>query len=581
MLRLHDLGLILGLYSAKLSVSFASLLCAPRSGRLSCPKRTIARCFVFLLMPGFSSAIARADFTKTITVQPGVQTDAVTTWYYSNCTTSLGVGSYSINIAPAHGSLAFADVSGPIPGCPSGSPSLPAVAAYYTWTDTTPGATSDYFQLYYELNGQVAEVIDVTVLLAQPPPPLTITTSSLPDATTHIPYTASLEANGGEGAITWSVQSGSTLPAGFMLSPSGVLTSTGTPPAPASLYIFTVVATDSAGASAQQILSLTVLGEGPAVQKKPVTSTSWYVNARRRNEHDPALYAWALRSGFAAAQHDVALGAQNSLVILDFGQPSIVDGGPGVIGFRNPAFRPLTLAVVQQAVQDFALGYYGGTGFDRSVQLRLVVGTNNFGHSVDSAHGLAWMQMIQAIGTWLDSSGVGTQVSVRGGIDIETQYSTPDVGRSWVDGYSSSLVFPYFLYDYGDAGGCPWSSAQATTCGTRGWSQDDVAYVSWEAPLSYPLPEIYVPALPGIPYGKQAQEWQQLSLYSYLNYEEGHMFILGPLSQYQACHPIFRPGCAGADNTPDTAWSLMWGALNSDFRTSQGMIWSTDIKWRY
>src|SRR5271155_705097 len=122
-----------------------------------------SRWSMLLLTIGMLSGIAHADFAKTIQVVPNVPVNAVTTWYYSNCTTSLGVGSYAINVAPKHGTLSFTTVSGPLPGCPAGSPSLPAAQADYTWTDTASGATSDYFQLYFELGGTVAEVIDVTV----------------------------------------------------------------------------------------------------------------------------------------------------------------------------------------------------------------------------------------------------------------------------------------------------------------------------------------------------------------------------------------------------------------------------------
>jgi len=115
------------------------------------------------------SSVAHAQFTKTIEVVPNVQVNAVTTWYYLNCDTSLGLGSYTVNVAPSHGTLAFGDISAVVPGCPAGSPPLPAAVAYYTWTDTTSGATSDYFQLYFMLNGQIAEVIDITVLLETNP----------------------------------------------------------------------------------------------------------------------------------------------------------------------------------------------------------------------------------------------------------------------------------------------------------------------------------------------------------------------------------------------------------------------------
>ncbi len=122
---------------------------------------------IALLFSLFCSS-AVAQFSKTITVTPGVQTIAVTTWYYANCTTSLGVGSFSVSVAPTHGTVAFADVSGPLPGCPSGSPSLPAVQALYTWTDSSTADTSDYFQLIYTVDGQ-QQVDDINVTLAAPP----------------------------------------------------------------------------------------------------------------------------------------------------------------------------------------------------------------------------------------------------------------------------------------------------------------------------------------------------------------------------------------------------------------------------
>jgi hypothetical protein len=143
-------------------------------------------------MLGLLAGVARADFTKTIQVQPGVQVQAVATWDYANCNTILGVGSYTVHVAPSHGTLSFAQANGVIPGCPAGSPSLPAALAYYTWTSGNAGATSDYFQLYYILNGQVAEVVDVTVTLAGSPADVykvnyfSNNVGSAPDATVRI-----------------------------------------------------------------------------------------------------------------------------------------------------------------------------------------------------------------------------------------------------------------------------------------------------------------------------------------------------------------------------------------------------------
>lgn len=113
------------------------------------------------LLPNIATAIS-----KTITVNPKVPVQAVTTWYYASCTASAGIGSYSIITAPIHGTVSYGQVSGPLPGCPAGSPALPAIAAFYDWTDTTikPPA-SDFFSLLYQAPDGETEVEDVTVEL--------------------------------------------------------------------------------------------------------------------------------------------------------------------------------------------------------------------------------------------------------------------------------------------------------------------------------------------------------------------------------------------------------------------------------
>jgi hypothetical protein len=520
-----------------------------------------------------SSMPARADFTKTINVVPNVQVNAVTTWYYANCDTSLGLGSYTINVAPNNGALAFGTISAPVPGCPPGSPSLPAAVAYYTWTAGTSGPTSDYFQLYFMLNGEVAEVIDITVQLDT----LKITTTSLPDATTHVPYSATLATTGGQGTITWTLGQDQVLPAGFQLSPSGVLSSTGTPPAPSNLYPFIVVATDSTGASVQAFLNLYVAGEGHPVQTEPPPpfSTSWYVNAnsRKRRNLDSELFSWMLTAGFNQGQQQLFSNMPSTVVLFDFGRPLVRNGQYGAAGFGK--FRSLT--AIETAVESFALGYYVGTGADNTLQLRIVVGTSNCcdryeDSAVGYAHGQAWLGMVQNVGAWLNAYDIGSEVSVRGGSDMELAYSSAFNTYNWVAGYSATSAFPYYLYDYGDANGCPPFGNCA-----NGWSQENVAYVSWEAPLSYPLPEIYSTG------GGNASEWQQLSAFSSQNYEGGNMFILGPLTEMQACQQLEARNprvCDGINNSPADAWSQLSTALDGSLETAQGMLWSTDLKYR-
>jgi hypothetical protein len=88
--------------------------------------------------------------------------------------------------------------------------------------------------------------------------PLTITPTSVPSVASGQAYRATLAASGGSGSgYTWSLPSGS-LPAGFTLSPAGVLSSTGSPLAVANSYSFTVQVTDSAGDTATQPLTLLI-----------------------------------------------------------------------------------------------------------------------------------------------------------------------------------------------------------------------------------------------------------------------------------------------------------------------------------
>ena len=68
--------------------------------------------------------------------------------------------------------------------------------------------------------------------------PLNVTTNStLPFGNVGAPYTATLAATGGTGALTWSVNGGSYLPPGMSLAPNGTLSGT---PTASGQYSFTV-----------------------------------------------------------------------------------------------------------------------------------------------------------------------------------------------------------------------------------------------------------------------------------------------------------------------------------------------------
>lgn len=313
-----------------------------------------------------------------------------------------------------------------------------------------------------------------------------------------------------------------------------------------------------------------------AVQPKPPTSTSWYINPIW-GDTDLVVQNWMEAKGYAAGQQDFNTpGTQDSVVILTFGNPQMSGGVYGASGFSSAAIpRFLSVSAMKESARRFAIGYWNGSGSDTTSQVRIVLGTSNsvingYTDTFLYNHGAAWVQMVKD--TAVAIQPYSSQVTVFGGNDIEVGYSTPGKAISWVNGYASGFVAPYYLFNFGDAQACPQSGTTSVSggCG-NGWTQNDIEYISWRARPSYPLPQIYSTA------GGNAKQWQQIALYSYLKYNQD-MFITAPLSQSQACAQ--RGGCAGTNNTPDQAWNQLWNELNSNVSTFQDFWWSTDIKWR-
>ena len=100
-----------------------------------------------------------------------------------------------------------------------------------------------------------------------PPTPITITTTSLSQATIKTAYSATLAATGGSGTYTWSVSSG-TLPAGLTLSAAGAISGT---PTSSGLSSFTIQVEDSETSPemATQPLTLAVSGGTLTVTSTP------------------------------------------------------------------------------------------------------------------------------------------------------------------------------------------------------------------------------------------------------------------------------------------------------------------------
>lgn len=166
--------------------------------------------------------------------------------------------------------------------------------------------------------------------------------------------------------------------------------------------------------------------------------------------------------------------------------------------------------------------------------------------------------------------------AVDGADDIELDYNTYTYTQPWVEGFNDydDINNLRLLFDYGDSAACPSSGTTATAgqC-NNGWTQANVWDVSSYYYASYPTPQIYTTD------SVQARQWQQISLWGYLN---GHPAIrfFSSFTQLGACA---QRGCpVGIENDPDTGFSQLWDAIASDSRTFPiGFSWSTDVRYQY
>ena len=104
--------------------------------------------------------------------------------------------------------------------------------------------------------------VDVVFNTSAGTSPLTIMTTSLPGGTQSVAYNQTLTATGGKQPYSWTLVSGSSLPAGLILSTGGVISGTPTSSGPTS---FTVQVTDSSSPAqaVKATLSITIAGSDP------------------------------------------------------------------------------------------------------------------------------------------------------------------------------------------------------------------------------------------------------------------------------------------------------------------------------
>lgn len=310
------------------------------------------------------------------------------------------------------------------------------------------------------------------------------------------------------------------------------------------------------------ILSSSVVEGAPT---PPYYTYSFYMTSINTT----SAYNW----GYSQGIHDYRdlPGHQDSMVILDFGQPAIQNGIYGAFIFdQNADF--VSVSDIEYAVDAFSDGFFAGLNGSDS-NLTLAIGTSNLGQRVDyHSHEVAWVQAVDSVQNYITQAGYSQRLSIVGADDIELDYNTSSASFPWVQGFADANSNQRLLMDYGDSAACPQSGTTATpgAC-NNGWTQQTVWNAAYYFTFEFPAPEIYTPD------SAQARQWQQISLWGYLALNVPIRFVssftqLGSCQQGHYCAP-------GTDNSPDTGFSQLWDAIYSDSRTAIGFSWSTDIRY--
>lgn len=150
-----------------------------------------------------------------------------------------------------------------------------------------------------------------------------LTASPLPTGVRNTPYLIDLQSSGGVPPRSWSIATGSSLPAGLSLTAGGRLS--GTPTAPAATYSFTLVLADSASTpTVSRVFSLKILDQ------LTITTASPLPNGQVGVDYGPVTLAaaggtgaltWTINSGSPPLPNGIILTAGGQLT----GTPT-VDG---------------------------------------------------------------------------------------------------------------------------------------------------------------------------------------------------------------------------------------------------------------
>lgn len=242
--------------------------------------------------PATVTATSVADSTKSasvniaVTAVPTITTTSLPTAttgkaYSATIAVTGGAGTltYSISIGTLPAGLTLNSSTGAITGTPTGSGGT-ANFTYKVTDSSSAGAMSATQNLSITVSGGLA-----------------ITTTTLPNDLLNTAYSATLQATGGTGTLTWSLASG-TLPTGLSLSGAGAITGT---PTAAGTSSFKVQVTDSStpAQTATQSLTLTIeqLSITTTTLLNPMVGQSYDQTLQYAQTDATLPVTWSLASG--------------------------------------------------------------------------------------------------------------------------------------------------------------------------------------------------------------------------------------------------------------------------------------------
>jgi hypothetical protein len=184
---------------------------------------------------------------------------------YLDAGQTLAINSSVVNDT-THGGVAYS-LNGPGSLGPATQTGSAGYSYFYTSTYSTPSSVSGTATAVVAVNSvhTPSSTASVTIIINGA---LTITTTSLPSGMTAVPYTTTVTASGGTGALTWSVPTGSLPPGLSINAGTGVISGT---PAAYGTYTVPVSVTDSASTPVTVTKTFSLFIASPLPVVKPQT----------------------------------------------------------------------------------------------------------------------------------------------------------------------------------------------------------------------------------------------------------------------------------------------------------------------